>query len=144
MNGTARALKRGGGTALISLDGRTDEERRQLDIPDGLTPDRVFDRRWAETLLERVLLRVREDWNGRDKQQRFDDLKVFLVGHRGDVPVAEVATRLGVTVPALRSMLHRLRETYRRTFLEEIAQTVSSPEEIEDEVRHLLAALGDG
>jgi RNA polymerase sigma-70 factor (ECF subfamily) len=108
-----------------------------------LTPDKLFDRRWAETLLERVLLRVRDEWNERDKQQRFDELKVFLVERPGTVPMAETAARLGITTSALRSMLHRLRASYRRMFTQEIAHTVATPDEIEDEVRHLIAALND-
>lgn len=138
----AHTRKRGG-AALFSLDAKWGEERYQVEIADTLTPDKLFDRRWAETLLERVLLRVRDEWNARDQQQRFDELKVFLVERRGTVPVAEVAARLGLTVPALRSLLYRLRQSYRTVFLQEIAQTVAAPEEIEDEVRHLLAALHD-
>lgn len=140
----AHTRKRGGDAAIFSLDAKSGEQRYPVEFADTLTPDKLFDRRWAETLLERVLLRVRDEWNARDKQQRFDELKVFLVERRGTVPVAEVAVRLGITVPALRSMLHRLRESYRKVFKQEIAHTVASPEEIEDEVRHLLAALNDG
>ena len=139
----SRTQKRGGAAAIFSLEEKSGEERYQIELADTLTPDKLFDRRWAEALLERVLLRVRDEWNARDKQQRFDDLKVFLVERRGTVPVAEVAARLGITVPALRSMLHRLRESYRKVFTQEIAHTVASPEEIEGEVRHLLAALND-
>ena len=139
----ARTQKRGGAAAIFSIDENWGEEHYQVELADTLTPDKLFDRRWAETLLERVLLRVRDEWNARDKQKRFDDLKVFLVGRRGTMPFAEVATRLGITVPALRSMLHRLRQSYRKAFTQEIAHTVASPEEIEDEVRHLLTALND-
>lgn len=139
----ARAQKRGGGAAVFSLDDKWGEEHYQVEVADTLTPDKLFDRRWAETLLEKVLLRVREEWNARDKQQRFDELKVFLVERRGTMPFAEVAARLGITLPALRSMLHRLRASYRKVFTQEIAHTVASPNEIEDEIRHLLTALND-
>ena len=140
----AQTKKRGGDAAIFSLDEQSGEERYQNELADALTPDKLFDRRWAETLLERVLLRVRDEWNARDRQQRFDELKVFLVERRGTVPMVEVAARLGVTVPALRSLLHRLRQSYRKAFLQEIARTVAAPEEIEDEIRHLLAALNEG
>lgn len=139
----ARTRKRGGGAPKFSLDEKLGEERYHVELADILSPDKLFDRRWAETLLERVLLRLRDEWNARDKQQRFDDLKVFLVERRGTVPFPEAAARLGITVPALRSMLHRLRQSYREVFTQEIAHTVAAPEEIEDEVRHLLAALND-
>jgi len=139
----ARAQKRGGGATLFSLDEKTAEDRYCLEPPDNSTPETIFERRWAETLLERVLLRVRAEWNQRDKQQRFDTLKAFLTDRRGEVPFAEVAARLNTTVPALRSVVHKLREHYRRVFLHEIAQTVDDPGEVEDEVRRLFAALGD-
>lgn len=138
-----RAQKRGGGTLLRSLDDSSGEDHYPVEIARTLSPDKLFDRRWAETLLERVLIRLREDWNARDKLQRFDTLKVFLVEPRGDVSCGDVAAHLGITVPALRSMLHRLRQSYRQIFTQEIAHTVASPEEIEDEIRHLLRALND-
>jgi len=137
----AQAQKGGGGATLFSLDEKTAEERYRLEPPDNATPETIFERRWAETLLERVLLRVRAEWNERDKQRRFDALKTFLTDRRGETSVAEAAAQLGTTVPALRSVIHKLREIYRRVFLEEIAQTVDGPDEVEDEVRHLLAML---
>lgn len=139
----ARTQKRGGEAVHFSLDDPAREACYDAGLADTLTPDKLFDRRWAETLLERVLVRVRDEWDARDRQQRFDELKVFLVERRGTAPFAEVATRLGVTVPALRSSVHRLREAYREAFLQEIAHTVATPEELEDELRHLLAALHD-
>jgi RNA polymerase sigma-70 factor (ECF subfamily) len=139
----ARAQKRGGGVPLFSLDEKAAEDRFQLEPPENTTPETIFERRWAETLLERVLLRVRAEWNQRDKQQRFDTLKAFLTDRRGEAPFAEVAARLDTTVPALRSVVHKLRDLYRRVFLDEIAQTVDDPGEIADEVRRLFAALGD-
>jgi RNA polymerase sigma-70 factor (ECF subfamily) len=139
----ARTQKRGGGVPLFSLDEKTAEDRFLHEPQDNTTPETIFERRWAEALLERVLLRVRAEWNERDKQQRFDSLKAFLTDRRGEVPFAEVAAQLGMTVSALRSVVHKLRDVYRRVFLDEIAQTVDSPGEIDEEVRRLFAALGD-
>ncbi len=139
-----RAQKRGGQAVHFSLDDPAGEGCYHAELAGALTPDKLFDRRWAETLLERVLVRVRDEWDARDKQQCFGELKVFLVERRGTAPFAEVAARLGVTVPALRSTVHRLREAYREAFLQEIAHTVSTPEDLGDEIRHLLAALNDG
>jgi RNA polymerase sigma factor (sigma-70 family) len=139
----ARTIKRGGGIPIISLDEERAEDRFRLEPQDNTTPETAFERRWAETLLERVLLRVRAEWNDRDKQQRFDSLKIFLTDRRNEVGFAEVAATLGTTVSALRSVVHKLRELYRRVFLDEVAQTVDDPREIEDEVGRLFAALGD-
>jgi RNA polymerase sigma-70 factor (ECF subfamily) len=139
----AQAQKRGGGVPLFSLDEKAAEERFQLEPSENATPETIFERRWAETLLERVLLQVRAEWNQRDKQQRFDMLKAFLTDRRGELPFAEVAARLHTTVPALRSVVHKLREHYRRAFLEEVARTVDDPGDVEDEIRRLFAALGD-
>ena len=140
----SHAQKRGGGTVTFSIDGQLGENGYDLAGASVWTPDKLFDRRWAETLLERVLLRVRESWNARDKLQRFDELKVLLVEPRGTVPFEEVAARLQITVSALRSLMHRLRESYHQIFTEEIAHTVDSPAEIEDEIRYLLSVLSDG
>ena len=139
----ARAQKRGGDTVTFSLDETLEEERYHAELADTLTPEKLFDRRWAEALLERVLLSVREEWDRGKPDQRFEDLKVFLVERRGTVSFADGASKLGVTVPALRSMVHRLRKSYREKVVEEISHTVATPEEIEDEVRHLFLALGD-
>ena len=139
----AHAQKRGGDTVTFSLDEKSEEDRYHGELADTLTPEKLFDRRWAEALLERVLLSVREEWNRGEPEQRFEDLKVFLVERRGTVSFADGASKLGVTVPALRSMVHRLRKSYREKVVEEISHTVSTPEEIEDEVRHLFLALGD-
>jgi len=139
----ARTQKRGGDAMTFSLDEKSEEERYHAELADTLTPEKLFDRRWAEALLERVLLSVREEWDRGEPDQRFEDLKVFLVERRGTVSFAEGASRHGVTVPALRSMVYRLRKSYREKVVEEISHTVSTPEEIEDEVRHLFLALGD-
>ncbi len=137
------AQKRGGGAPVFSLDDPETERWIQEGVNENSTPETLFERRWAETLLESVLLRTREDWNRRDKLERFDLLKGFLTDRRGEVSFTNVAGQLGLSVPALRSLVHKLRALYREIFLEEIAHTVASPKDIGDEIRALFAALGE-
>ena len=85
---------------------------------------------------------LREEWESRERAQRFDDLKVFLLDARGEAPFEETARRLGITLPALKSAVQKLRRRHRELFQEEIASTVTRPGEVEEEMRSLFAALG--
>jgi DNA-directed RNA polymerase specialized sigma24 family protein len=138
----ARAQKRGGGAPHFSLDAITAEDRYRIEPVDQLAPDKLFERRWAETLLDRVVARLREEWDGRERAQAFEDLKVFLLDVKGTVSFEEVANRLGVTVVTVKSAVQKLRRRYRELFQDEIAQTVARPEDIEEEIRSLFQALG--
>jgi RNA polymerase sigma-70 factor (ECF subfamily) len=138
----ARTQKRGGGAPHFSLDAIAAEERYRIEPVDHLAPDKLYERRWAEALLDRVVARLREEWDGRERAQRFDDLKVFLLDAKGTVSVEEVANRLQVTVPAVKSAVQKLRWRYRELFQEEIAHTVARAEDIEEEIRSLFQALG--
>ena len=131
--------KRGGGHAHFSLDEETAEGRYRQEPADHSTPEKVFERRWAETLLQGVLDRLRFEWEG--ASCHFTDLKPFLIDGREAAPFAEAATRLGVTEASLKWAVHKLRKRYAEIFQEEIAHTVSRPEEIEDEIRHLFAVM---
>jgi RNA polymerase sigma-70 factor (ECF subfamily) len=133
--------KRGGGQALVALDGLAAEDRYRLEPADGRAPDVLFERRWALALLDGVFLRLRTEWEAAGKGATFDALKVFLSGD-GDAPgYAEAGTRLGWSEGAARVAVHRLRQQYRNLLREEIAQTVTNLEEVEDELCHLLAVL---
>lgn len=138
----SRTQKRGGGALHFSLDAIAAEERYGVEPVDQLSPDMLFERRWAETLLDRVVATLHEEWDARERTQRFDDLKVFLLDARGTVSLEEVASRLEVNVSTIKSAVQKLRRRYRDLFLEEIAQTVARPEDVEDEVRRLFQALG--
>ena len=136
-----RRLKRGGGQEILSLDAAMAEERYRLEPADLLDPEKIFERRWALTVLDQVLARMKKNLEAEGKRQLFEHLQSLVVGEHGAARQAEVATRLGMSESAVAVTVHRLRQTYRRLLREEIAQTVQRPNEVEDEMRHLLAAL---
>ena len=135
----AARLKRGGGAAVFSLDAWEPEQRYQVEPAHDLTPDRVFERQWAETLLARTLDRLEAEYA--DRATPFEELKAFLVGARGSEPFAQVAARLGVGEGSLRLVVYRMRQRYAQIFRDEIAQTVGDPADLEDEIRHVFAVL---
>lgn len=136
-----RAAKRGGGETPISLDALAAEQRYALEPVDTWTADRLYERRWATTLLERVLHRLRDEQRAAGRGAVFEALKDFLGGVGRGTPYAELAAQLGMTEGAVKVAVHRLRERYRELLEREIGHTVGSPGEIEEERRHLLAAL---
>lgn len=136
-----RARKRGGGTPHVSLELENAEGRYQLEPPDDTTPEKVFDRRWALTLLDNILGTLRAEFVRDDKEAVFDRLKVFLGGGSSDESYASVGRALDMSNGAVKVAVHRLRRRYRDLLRQEIAQTVTSPEETEAEIRHLWAAV---
>lgn len=137
----ARALKRGGGQELISLDGDSAETRYGLEPAHGETADKIFDRRWALTLLDATLARLRQEFATEGKAKLFDELKFTLTAERGTTPYIELAAKLGLSEGAVKVSVHRLRQRYREVLRAEIADTVATPGEVEEELRHLFAAL---
>lgn len=136
-----RALKRGGARPAISLDAETAEGRYQLEPREGLTPERLFDRRWALLLLERVLGRLQAEQHSAGRSAQFAELREFLSGDGGGVPYAEVAHRLKSTEGAIKVAVHRLRRRFRDLLVEEISETVDDPGEIDGEIAHLLKVV---
>jgi RNA polymerase sigma factor (sigma-70 family) len=136
----ARALKRGGGENPLALDSLTAEERYALEPADVLSPDKLYDRRWALTLLEHVLGRLEKEQQQSGNGAAFAELKPFLTGQGGD-SYTQVAERLGSNDGAVKVTVHRLRKRYRALLEEEIANTVSSPEEVQEERRFLLSVV---
>lgn len=134
-------LKRGGGLTFVSLNAGEAEERSPIEPATLRTPETEYDRRWAETVLERVLGRLESENAAAGYAERFAALKVFLVDVKGTLPLDEAAARLGLSVPATKSIVHRLRSRYRELLRAEIAETVVDPAEIDQELRHLLTAL---
>ena len=138
-----RAQKRGGGQVPLSLDTAIAERQYQAEPDPGAAADRVFERRWALTLLERTLARLREEFAAAGKTREFDVLKVFLTAEQGAISYAAVAAQLDLNEVAARVAVHRLRRRFRAHFRAEIAHTVASPGDIEAEVIHLMEALGE-
>jgi RNA polymerase sigma-70 factor (ECF subfamily) len=133
--------KRGGGREVISLDARDAEDRFLAEPADDQTPVTMFERQWAVTLLDQVLTRLETEFSDDGKQGLFDALKTFLIGEKSDFTYTELGVQLSLTEGAVKVSVHRMRQRYRELLRNEIAHTVSSPQEIADELRHLFAAL---
>lgn len=140
----SRAAKRGGGKTPISLDDVDAEARYRLEPADTMTADRIFERRWALTLLDEVLKKLRDEMAEAGKSEIYEELKGCLTAGERSAGYAESGKRLGMTEGAVRVAAHRLRVRYRELLREEIAQTVAVPGEVDDEIRCLFKALGDG
>jgi RNA polymerase sigma-70 factor (ECF subfamily) len=138
----AGTLKRGRGVSFLSLDLAAAENHYQLEPVNEVTPENVFERRWALTLLDQVLTRLREECAAGGKIQLFDQLRGFLSETSARGSYAEVAAQLGTSEPAARQAVRRLRQRYRELMRAEIARTVSNPEEIDEEIRHLFTVFG--
>lgn len=138
----ANAQKRGGGgRQAFSVDTQEAEERYRLEPADERSPDKLFERRWAMTLLDQVLARLAQEFSDAGKSELFNRLRPFLVEGTGEKTYAETAREGGTTEEALKKAVQRMRRRYHQLFREEIAQTVASPDEVEEELRHLCAVL---
>jgi RNA polymerase sigma-70 factor (ECF subfamily) len=136
------AQKRGGHRPVLSLDFRSGEDRySRIEPVDNLTPERLYEKRWALALLDLVLSRLRDEFRAAGKLDSFDRLKQFLAGGSKKQAYSEVAGELGMSEGAVKVAVHRLRRRYRKLLQEEIARTIADPETLEDELGELLAAL---
>lgn len=138
----AAALKRGGGVARGSLDIERAEALYRVEPAHEMTAERIFERRWAMTLLERVLVRLRQRRSRGKRAAAFERLKVFLGGPLPSDSYAAAAGELQMSEANVKVAVHRMRAAYRDLLREEIGRTVESSGEIEDEINHLFAALG--
>lgn len=136
-----RAQKRGGGRAALSLDFDAGEVRYQLEPVDEWTPQRLYERRWALTVLDRVLERLGQDYAQVGKGELFSKLKIYLTGASNVPSYEELAGDLELSEGAVKVAVHRLRRRYRELLKEEIAGTVAAPDDVADELNCLLAAL---
>jgi DNA-directed RNA polymerase specialized sigma24 family protein len=136
----ARACKRGGGRRVLSFNAADAEGRYLAEPADDLTPERLFERRWALALLQQVMTRLRDEFEARGKGRLFDRLRGFLVGEKG-AGYRRAADELGLSEGAIKVAVHRLRQRYRELLHEEIGRTVGGADEVEEEVRALFAAL---
>lgn len=137
----ANRLKRGSGVTPLSLDWQSADTRYQIDPADNLSPDKLYDRAWAVTLLERVIARLRDESAAGTQSKLFEQLKPFLMVGKSAIPYADAAAALGLTEGAVRVAVHRLRRRYRQLLREEIGQTLSDPAQVEEEMRALFNAF---
>ena len=137
-----RAQKRGGGKEIISLDAQLAEDRYRMEPATNVTPETFFDRRWASTVMEQTVARLRAEYVAADRDALFEELKHFQPGEEAGPSYAEVARRLGLTESAVKSAIYRLRQRHCILLREEIAQTVATPADVDEEIRYLIAALG--
>ena len=136
-----RAQKRGGGQRALSLDADSAEQRLQIEPASELTPERLYDRLWASTLLESVLARLKSEMSDAGKSTQFDVLRGFLSDTANALSYEDAATRLRLTEAATRKCVQRLRQRYRELLREEVAHTVAAPHEIDSELRYLLSVF---
>ena len=136
------AQKRGGHLQILSLDAQTGEGHYVADPGDHLKPELLFDKQWALAVIERVMDRLQGEYATAGKADLFEDLKSFLAAKKA-TPHADLAVKHGITPSAIGVMIHRLRQRYAQLLREEIAATVNAPSEIDDEIRYLIAALGN-
>ena len=135
-----RALKRGGGTTTLSFDVAAGEAGYVREPVDEMTPADIFEHRWALTVLDRATSRLLEDGDEQGREQ-FEHLKIYLTSGEPQVPYRETASALGISESAVKTAVHRLRRRLGQCLRQEVAETVSVPAEVDDEVRHLLTAV---
>jgi RNA polymerase sigma-70 factor (ECF subfamily) len=140
-----RTLKRGGGVEFVSWDAWMAEAPSQSSLMpsalDGLPPERLYDVRWATTVVEQALSRLREECEEKGRLRLFEGLRSSLTAEHADISYVRLGAALGVSDTVIKKQLHNLRERYRWLLREEVANTVADPGDVEDEIRHLCAAL---
>ena len=137
----AMAIKRGKGQRLVPLEELTAKERIEMEPAEHLSADRLYERRWALTLMEQVLRRLKDEYCEAGNAALFDSLKQLLPDELGTPSRAEIALQLGMTDNALRQAFHRFRQCYQLLLREEIGHTVAIASDVEDELRHLISVL---
>ena len=137
----ARAQKRGGGHSPLPLDFSDEETHLGCQPADPITPETVFERRWATALLEQALARLRTEYIQQDKEQLFERLKSTLTEGRSSVAYSDLAANLHISEAAVKMAVHRLRQRYRQCVRAEIAQTVATEAEVDEELRYVMGVL---
>jgi RNA polymerase sigma factor (sigma-70 family) len=142
------ARKRGGDVQFVSWDNWMAEAPSHVaisaEVAESLPPERLFDLRWAATVVEQALRRLREECEAKGRLRLFDVLSRHLAAERADVSYANLSNMLGVEETAVKRQLHNMRQRYRWLLRDEVAHTVENPADVEDEIRHLCAALAAG
>jgi RNA polymerase sigma-70 factor (ECF subfamily) len=142
--GRARALKRGGGRAPLSIDAAQAEGDYRDEPLETLDPEALFERRWALTILHRALTRLRQEFVDAGRKTEFEQLEHYLTGSEPRIPYQDAAERLVTTEGAVKKLVYRLRRRYGQLLREEIGATVVDPAEIDSELHHLLSVVGSG
>ena len=139
-----RAQKRGGGVPIVSLDDaiRLGESRYSAEPRHDITPETVFERQWARSLLEHVLTRLQSEFTEAGKAGQFERLKAFLTGDDSRIPYRRLSEDLAMSEGALKVAVHRLRRRFREVLRYEISQTVAHPDEVREEIRYLMSVIG--
>jgi DNA-directed RNA polymerase specialized sigma24 family protein len=137
-----RALKRGRGLTFLPLAFDEAEGRYRIEPTDTTTPETLYERRWTLTVIDRVLAELRREWEASGREAEFDGLKSCLLGTNPAGGYAAIAERLGTTEGALKTSVHRLRRRFQAALRTDIAETVSDPADVDDEIRYLVRALG--
>ena len=137
-----RAQKRGGGREIISFDALTPEERARLEPSDALTPERAFEQQYVHSLVRQAQVKLRSEYVAGGKEALYEILKGIEPGERGARSYAEIAAHLHTTETAIKVAVHRLRQRHRELLRAEIAQTVATPIELEQETQYLASVLG--
>jgi len=137
----ARAQKRGAGAATIPLDEATSSERYQRHLAVESAPEKLYDQQWALTVLERAVARLRAGYVADGRPELYEHLKAFVSGEGAAPSYAEAALHLGLSEGAVKSAIHRLRQRFQELVREEVAETVCTPADLEDELRHLIAVI---
>lgn len=138
----AHAHKRGGGLAPISIDAQDAEGRYLLEPADPMTPEKIYERRWALTVLDQAIARLQAEYTVSSRGAIFEQLKGELTGTAERSPHVEIGRKLGMTPGAVKVAAHRLRQRFGEVLRAEIAETVARPEDVEEEIRQLFHALG--
>jgi RNA polymerase sigma factor (sigma-70 family) len=136
-----RTLKRGSGVAPVSLSFDHAEERYAREPADVTTPETLYERRWALTVIERALATLRHEWRQRQREHEFDALRSSLLGTAPPGGYAAMAATLAMSEGAVKTAIHRLRHQFRMQLRRDVGETVSEPREIEDEIRYLIRVL---
>ena len=137
----AMAIKRGKGQRLIPLEELCADERAEMEPTDPVTAEQIYERRWAATVLERVLGLLKNEYVAAGNARLFDSLKQLLPDEPGVPSQADIAAQLGMSANSIRQAFDRFRQRYQSLLREEIAQTVATPGDVEDELRHLIAVV---
>ena len=136
-----RSQKRGGGAATISLQSDDAEHRYLVEPVDSATPEKLYERRWALTVIDRVLAGLRREAEAEGRTAEFDAIKACMLARAAPGSYAVIAARLGVSEGAVRVAVHRLRRRFQERLKQDIAATVSSTDQVDDEIRYLIKAL---